>query len=75
MPTDASEPYEETEPLREVLAAINRNGFVTTFSQPGEAIAKKGVGQRAAVEGWARGGHCPMSRVSRSVDGLASVRL
>jgi len=56
MPTDASEPYEETEPLREVLAAINRNGFVTTFSQPGEAIDEEGRGQRAAVEGWAREG-------------------
>jgi hypothetical protein len=43
-------PDEETLPLVPVLARLNRRGYVTTMSQPGD-----GGGtwtQRAAVEGW-----------------------
>jgi len=53
MPTDAPEPYEETEPIREVLASINRSGLMTTFSQPGEPLDNEGYAQRACVEGYA----------------------
>ena len=53
MPGDDDEPYEEKGPIREVLASINRSGFVTTTSQPGEPM-DDGSAQRAAVEGYAR---------------------
>lgn len=53
VPGDADEPYEETEPIREVLASINRKGLMTTFSQPGVPMAE-GSAQRAAVEGYAK---------------------
>ncbi len=56
MPGDADEPYEETGPIREVLAAINRRGFVTTFSQPGVPLDDEGGAQRASVEGYATEG-------------------
>jgi hypothetical protein len=44
-------PDEETRPLVSVLAAANRAGFVTNFSQPGENDS--GWVQRAAVYGFA----------------------
>jgi hypothetical protein len=44
----------ETEPLQEVLTFFNRNGLVTTFSQPAEPLDEEGFGQRACVEGYAR---------------------
>jgi hypothetical protein len=44
-------PDEETVPLAPVLAAANRAGFVTNFSQPGED--DNGWVQRAAVYGFA----------------------
>lgn len=47
-------PDEETGPLRETLAAANRRGFVTSFSQPGAPVDETGSGQRASVEGRAR---------------------
>jgi len=45
------EPAEETIPLVEFLASVNRAGFYTTNSQPGEPI-KDWSGQRACVEGF-----------------------
>ncbi|MFD8226887.1 DUF6919 domain-containing protein [Streptomyces massasporeus] len=48
-------PDEETAPLVPVLARLNRRGFVTTCSQPGEtgpAYDGQPWEQRAAVEGW-----------------------
>jgi hypothetical protein len=44
-------PDEETGPLVPVLAAANRAGYVTNFSQPGES--DNGWTQRAAVHGFA----------------------
>ena len=43
---------DETTPLIPVLAAANRAGFVTDFSQPGELLDKDGSAQRAAVGGF-----------------------
>jgi hypothetical protein len=48
-------PDDETLPLVPVLARLNRRGFVTTMSQPGEEITVSGGRpwvQRATVEGW-----------------------
>lgn len=45
------QPDEETTPLLETLAAINRLGYFTDQSQPGVAIAD-GCGQRAFVSGY-----------------------
>jgi hypothetical protein len=45
----------ETISLRTILAQFNRQGFVTTFSQPAEAIDEFGSGQRACVDGYAEG--------------------
>jgi uncharacterized protein DUF6919 len=44
----------ETRPLQEKLAYFNRNGLVTTFSQPAEQLDEEGYSQRACVEGYAR---------------------
>ena len=44
-------PDEETADSVEVLAAVNRVGYVTTFSQPGMPL-KDGGTQRAAVDGF-----------------------
>ncbi len=44
----------ETTPLQETLAYFNRNGLVTTFSQPAEPIDEEGSSQRACVDGYAR---------------------
>jgi len=47
-------PAEETEHLVPVLAKLNRTGFVTTGSQPGEVFGVDDLGRhRAAVEGFA----------------------
>src|ERR1700678_2550864 len=49
-------PDEETVPLIPILATLNRAGFVTSGSQPGDAgYGSEGTGwqQRAAVEGFA----------------------
>ncbi|MGO8904749.1 MAG: DUF6919 domain-containing protein [Solirubrobacteraceae bacterium] len=43
-------PDEETSALVPALAAMNRNGYVTDFSQPGEQ--DRGWSQRAAVTGY-----------------------
>jgi len=49
---EGERPAPETEPLVPVLAALNRHGFVTHFSQPGMSV-RSGVGrQRAAVSGF-----------------------
>jgi hypothetical protein len=48
-------PDEETLPLVPVLARLNRRGYVTTMSQPGDggtADDGRRWEQRAAVEGW-----------------------
>lgn len=37
----------ETEPLQDKLAYFNRNGLVTTFSQPAEPLDEEGFAQRA----------------------------
>lgn len=50
-PTHGDRPDQETLPLIPVLAAANRAGFVTHFSQPGLPLANGG-GQRAAVGGF-----------------------
>jgi len=53
-PLDGSETiYDEGLPLRETLAFYNRNGFITTFSQPAEELDEEGFAQRACVEGFA----------------------
>ena len=44
---------EETETIQSQLINFNRNGFITTFSQPAEAWDEEGSAQRAAVEGFA----------------------
>ncbi|HEU0143684.1 MAG TPA: hypothetical protein VFQ47_02755 [Nitrososphaera sp.] len=44
----------ETEPLQDKLAYFNRNGLVTTFSQPAEPLDEEGFAQRACVKGYAR---------------------
>lgn len=44
----------ETKPLQKQLAYVNRNGLVTTFSQPAEPLDEDGSSQRACVEGYAR---------------------
>lgn len=46
-------PDGETTPLVSDLAALNRVGFVTDFSQPAEAVVD-GCSQRAAVSGFCR---------------------
>lgn len=51
-PGYGGEPDSETAPLIPVLAAANRAGFVTTFSQPGVPLAD-GHAQRAAVAAFA----------------------
>lgn len=43
---------DETISIRDDIAFFNRNGFVTTFSQPGEPL-EDGCAQRAAVAGFA----------------------
>lgn len=50
-------PAEETTPLIPVLASLNRAGFVTDFSQPGEMVTVDGTvcRQRAAVSGFCDG--------------------
>ncbi|GIJ28265.1 hypothetical protein Vqi01_34270 [Micromonospora qiuiae] len=50
-PTYCGPPDEETATLVPVLAAINRAGFVTDFSQPGEPL-DRGWQQRAALSGF-----------------------
>lgn len=45
---------DETESIVETLAFFNRNGFVTTFSQPARALDDCGYSQRACVQGFAR---------------------
>ncbi|MBM0233202.1 hypothetical protein JNW91_15815 [Micromonospora sp. STR1_7] len=49
-PTHGGPPDEETGPLVPLLAAVNRAGFVTDFSQPGEIDS--GWQQRASVCGY-----------------------
>jgi hypothetical protein len=46
----------ETWPLRATLAGFNRRGFLTTGSQPGQALDADGYSQRAFVDGYAREG-------------------
>lgn len=49
-------PDEETVPLIPVLARLNRAGFVTDCSQPGEIDGEYDCEQRAAVQGYAAQG-------------------
>lgn len=53
----------ETDPLVAVLAAVNRVGYVTTFSQPGEIVGD--WYQRAAVDGF-----CDEATATRIYDGV-----
>ena len=50
-PTQDTSPDEETTRIRGSLVRLNRRGFVTEFSQPGEKL-KDGCAQRAAVSGF-----------------------
>ncbi|MFI7080915.1 DUF6919 domain-containing protein [Micromonospora sp. NPDC049903] len=50
-PTYGGPPDEETATLVPVLAALNRAGFVTDFSQPGQEL-DQGWRQRAAISGF-----------------------
>lgn len=49
---EGTRPDAETEPLVPVLAALNRAGFVTHYSQSGMALASGTGRQRAAVSGF-----------------------
>jgi hypothetical protein len=49
---DTTDP--ETVPLQDKLVYFNRNGLITTFSQPAEPLDEEGFAQRACVEGYAR---------------------
>jgi hypothetical protein len=53
-PLAGGSPDDETRPLQNSLASVNRQGLVTTFSQPGQALDNQGSSQRAAVEGFAK---------------------
>jgi len=44
---------EETIRIKDRLTFFNRNGFVTTQSQPAVPLSEDGHAQRACVEGWA----------------------
>jgi hypothetical protein len=57
-------PDEETLPLVPVLARLNRRGFVTTDSQPGDG--GETWTQRAAVEGWIAVGDPLLPRIVRT---------
>lgn len=50
-PDGTSRPDSETAEIIEYLVRANRNGYVTTFSQPARAFTGGG-GQRAAVDGF-----------------------
>ncbi len=52
-PSHLAPPMPETVPLIPVLIAVNRAGFITTQSQPGEALDDLGSAQRANVSGFA----------------------
>lgn len=52
-PLYGGNPDSETTSISEILAYFNRNGLVTTFSQPAEPLDEEGSAQRAAVEGYA----------------------
>lgn len=47
-------PDNETGPLISFLASWNRQGLVTVFSQPGQALDEEGSAQRACFEGYAQ---------------------
>jgi hypothetical protein len=49
-------PDAETEDILPALAEVNRGGFVTHFSQPGEPTELRGAQQRAAVSGFCDNG-------------------
>jgi Domain of unknown function (DUF6919) len=62
-------PDDETLPLVPVLARLNRRGFVTTLSQPGDGGAMadgRPWVQRAAVEGYIAAGDPLLNRVIRA---------
>lgn len=52
-PCDGDSPDEETNSVQKYLVSFNRNGLLTTFSQPAEKLDEEGFAQRAAVEGFA----------------------
>jgi uncharacterized protein DUF6919 len=55
-PSHGGPPDPETAPLRNLLAAVNRAGFVTHQSQPGIPLDEDGSAQRANVSGYAASG-------------------
>lgn len=64
-----SRPDEETDALVPVLARLNRRGWVTTDSQPGEsgeAFDGRPYVQRAAVQGWIRDDDPLLVRIVRA---------
>lgn len=65
---EPSRPDEETAHLVPVLARLNRNGYVTTDSQPGEDVTAadgRPWVQRAAVQGWISAGNPLLDRIVR----------
>lgn len=68
-PTHGGPPDPETTALIPVLAAANRAGYVTDFSQPGENLGG-GDRQRAAV-----GGYCDDAVRARLADAVAGTDL
>jgi hypothetical protein len=51
-PCYGENPDEETDSIQKHLINFNRNGLVTTFSQPAESLNEEGYAQRAALEGF-----------------------
>lgn len=52
-PCYGDSPDEETDSIQKYLVQFNRNGFITTFSQPAQGLDAEGYAQRAAVQGFA----------------------
>jgi hypothetical protein len=69
-PLHGGPPDEETELLIRLLAAANRTGYITDFSQPGQPAAADGWQQRAAV-----GGYCDDAICTRFADTFAATDL
>lgn len=68
-PGQRTDPDAETLPLVPVLARLNRRGWVTTLSQPGDGGTMtdgRPWAQRAAVQGWIAAGDPLLPRIIRA---------